>query len=222
MITLNSERLCVLDAENFDFPNVECAVDKLGGLLAIGGDLKTKRLLNAYKLGIFPWYSAGEPILWYAPNPRMVITPERAKISRSLKKTLRKKTFDVRVNAHFKKVIEYCVNIKRVGQDDTWITDEMQAAYIKLNAQGYAHSVETYEAGRLVGGLYGVGLGRVFFGESMFSCVSDAAKIAFFYLVKKMDYHLIDCQIPSAHLASLGAYKMTRSVFSAQLRILLR
>ena len=222
MTALNCERLRLLDVGNFDFPNVECAIDNLGGLLAIGGDLKTERLLNAYKLGIFPWYSKGEPILWYTPNPRMVITSERAKISRSLKKTLQKKVFDVRVDTHFAQIIEHCANIKRNCQDGTWITDEMQAAYIELSAQGYAHSVETYKEGRLVGGLYGVGLGGVFFGESMFSLVSDAAKVAFFYLVKKMDYRLIDCQIPSAHLASLGAYEMTRSAFSTQLKILLR
>jgi leucyl/phenylalanyl-tRNA--protein transferase len=188
------------------------------GLLAIGGDLSPARLLLAYQNGIFPWFSADDPILWYAPHERCVIYPDRMKISKSMRKILQSNTFELTENKAFEEVIEHCAKIPRIGQDGTWITNEMQQAYITLNAKGIAHSVEVWREDELVGGLYGVKIGKVFCGESMFSSVSNASKTALIYLVKTMDFDLIDCQLPNEHLMSLGAEMISREEYSGILK----
>lgn len=175
------------------------------GLLAIGGDLSIERLLLAYKQGIFPWYSEGEPILWYAPHERFVLFPEKFKLSKSLKKKTDNNLFTLTENQAFEKVIDNCAKIKRLGQDSTWITSEMRTAYTSLHKKGIAKSVEVWQGEELVGGLYGVAFGDVFCGESMFHTVSDASKIALSYLLKSEKYRLIDCQVYTNHLSSLGA-----------------
>jgi len=193
------------------------------GLLAAGGDLSTERLLAAYRQGIFPWYGEGEPILWWSPDPRMVLFPDELKISRSLSKTLRNKAYEIRFDTSFDAVIEGCAQ-SRSGQTGTWITAEMRAAYQRLHALGHAHSVETWIEGGLAGGLYGVAIGGVFFGESMFSRARDASKIALVALVgrcKAQDIRLIDCQMHTRHLASLGARDMPRLRFSQLLQELI-
>jgi len=174
------------------------------GLLAIGGDLSLERLLLAYSNGIFPWFSEREPILWYSPHQRCVIFPDRISVSKSMKKVLRDETFKITVDTAFEEVISNCAKTPRKGQDGTWITDEMQAAYINLHKKGYAHSVEVWQDDQLVGGLYGLKVNRVFCGESMFSKVSNASKAATIYL-SKLNVDLIDCQMPNDHLMSLGA-----------------
>jgi len=197
-----------------DFPNVETA-DQYG-VLAVGGDLSVNRLLNAYKNGIFPWYNQGEPIIWYAPPKRMVLFPEELKISKSMKQILKKEIFTVTFNRNFKEVIRQCKTIHRQGQQGTWITDEMEAAYLKLYELGKAKSVEVWQNNQLVGGLYGVDLDTVFCGESMFSLVSNASKTAFIYLVKHLqsqNYKVLDCQVYNDHLASLGAREIPRMEF---------
>ena len=197
-----------------DFPNVETA-DQYG-VLAVGGDLSVNRLLNAYKNGIFPWYNQGEPIIWYAPPKRMVLFPEELKISKSMKQILKKEIFTVTFNRNFKEVIRQCKTIHRQGQQGTWITDEMEAAYLKLHELGKAKSVEVWQNNQLVGGLYGVDLDTVFCGESMFSLVSNASKTAFIYLVKHLqsqNYKVLDCQVYNDHLASLGAREIPRMEF---------
>ncbi|MEJ1298850.1 MAG: leucyl/phenylalanyl-tRNA--protein transferase [Candidatus Sedimenticola sp. (ex Thyasira tokunagai)] len=198
------------------FPPVSQAEIEPDGLLAVGGDLSPERLLNAYQHGIFPWYSDDQPILWWSPDPRMVLFPEKIKISRSLRKSLRNRSFQVTFDHHFEEVIRACGEPRGDG-DGTWITEEMIGAYCQLNNLGYAHSVEVWRDNLLVGGLYGVALGGVFFGESMFSRESDASKVALVHLVVQISqwgYRMIDCQIHSAHLGSLGAEEIPRSEFS--------
>ena len=207
------------DSPDLRFPPVELASPE--GLLAVGGDLRAERLLEAYRHGIFPWYNPGQPILWWSPDPRAVLFPEKLHVSRSLRKTLRRKKFDVTLDTAFREVIRKCAQPRpgRAG-GGTWITPEMIEAYEVLHARGYAHSVEARREGRLVGGLYGVALGNAFFGESMFSNETDASKVAFVHLVKQLErwhYALIDCQISSAHLFSLGAEEIRRRDFMARL-----
>jgi leucyl/phenylalanyl-tRNA--protein transferase len=211
----------ILHSPVIPFPDVELALDEPNGLIAIGGDLSTERLLSAYRQGIFPWYSEGEPVLWYSPNPRMVITKDTLHISKSLEKVLRSNRFEVRMNMRFEQVISQCKNIKRKEQDSTWIDNDMVQAYIQLHHQGHAHSIEVYENDHLAGGLYGVAIGKVFFGESMFSCASNASKVALVYLLKNTGYQLIDCQVENPHLKSLGAFNIERSAFVQQLENLL-
>ena len=207
-----------LNKADTPFPNVNLALNEPNGLIAIGGDLSIDRMLLAYKNGIFPWYGEGEPILWYSPNPRMVITPDKLHVSKSLKKILHSSQFRVRIDMAFKEVILQCRTVQRPGQSGTWIDDEMVKSYCQLHELGYAHSYEVYKNDELVGGLYGVALGRVFFGESMFSLVSNASKVAFAHLLQKSKYCLIDCQIENQHLESLGAFKMPRDLFIQQLK----
>ena len=207
-----------LDEDNLKFPELELALKEPNGLIAIGGDLSLNRLLEAYSRGIFPWYSKDEPILWYSPDPRMVITPNTFHLSKSLKKTINSSRFDVLVDTSFKNIIKQCQETPRLGQPGTWIDDEMVKAYTNLHEAGYAHSYEVFENGKLVGGLYGVALGEVFFGESMFSLVSNASKVAFAFLLQNSHYQLIDCQVENQHLESLGAYNITRNLFIQQLK----
>jgi leucyl/phenylalanyl-tRNA--protein transferase len=205
------------------FPPVETALEYPSGLLAAGGDLSLPRLLDAYRRGIFPWYSEGEPILWWSPNPRMVLFPAELRVSRSLAKRLRRRDHEVRADTAFQTVMEGCA-APRTGQAGTWISPPMMEAYLALHAIGYAHSVETWMAGELVGGLYGVAIGRVFYGESMFTRVPNASKVAFVHLVRQLDlwgFGLIDCQMRTAHLASLGAREISRPNFTSRLRELL-
>jgi leucyl/phenylalanyl-tRNA--protein transferase len=190
----------------------------VSGIVAVGGDLSSERLLLAYRSGIFPWYSENDPILWHSPNPRFILELDEFKLSRSLKK--RMKHFEVRFNGDFESVIRECASIKRVGQNGAWLLDEMVNAYIKLHHLGHAMSVESYQNGELVGGLYGVVVGKVFCGESMFSHVSDASKVAFASLVKKLkdeEFELIDAQVYTNHLSSLGAKEISRDEFLARL-----
>ncbi len=188
------------------------------GLLAIGGDLSVNRLLKAYNSGIFPWYSEEQPILWFSPDPRMVLFPSELKISKSMRQLIRKNQFEVTFNTNFESVINNCATINRLGQDGTWITGDMQQAYKKLYEMGYAVSVEVWQDKELVGGLYGIWLKekRVFCGESMFSKVSNASKYGFITLVEWLEeknIKLIDCQVYTDHLASLGAREITRAAF---------
>ncbi len=203
-----------LDKEDIWFPDPYNAPGDYP--LAIGGDLSPERLIFAYSLGIFPWYSEDEPILWWSPDPRMILFPDELKISRSLKKVLKNKGFEVRFNTAFEDVIKNCATVKRKGQDGTWLTPEMIEAYIRLHKLGFAHSVETYLDGKLVGGLYGVAIGGVFFGESMFHKVSDASKVAFVHLVKRLKekgFDIIDCQQSTPHMARFGAREIPRKEF---------
>jgi leucyl/phenylalanyl-tRNA--protein transferase len=200
------------------FPDPSLA--EAGGLLAVGGDLSTRRLLAAYKKGIFPWYSENEPILWWSPDPRFVLFPEKFKVSHSLKQKIKKNLFSVRMDTDFEKVIGACAETERDHEAGTWITDEMKAAYIELHHKGYAHSVESYFNGKLVGGLYGVSIGKAFFGESMFHTMADASKIALYRLVvkaKESGFLFIDSQVETEHLVSLGAELIPRTQY---LRIL--
>ena len=204
------------DDTSYMFPHTDNALTEPDGLLAVGGDLSPERIITAYLNGIFPWYSHGQPILWWTPNPRAVLFPEKLHISKSLKKTLRKKTFRTTMNQAFEQVIYSCAETPRKNQDGTWITDEMQQAYLYLHQLGFAHSAECWLDDKLVGGLYGLALGKVFFGESMFSHQSNASKIAFVHLLdelKKSDYALIDCQVTTDHLLSLGAEEIPRDQF---------
>ncbi len=202
-----------------DFPPVELASPE--GLLAVGGDLRSERLLAAYRQGIFPWYSPGQPVLWWSPDPRTVLFPARLRISRSLGKALRQQRFRVTLDQAFERVIDACAAPRRNHPTGgTWITREMRTAYCQLHAQGYAHSVEAWSGSELVGGLYGVSLGGVFFGESMFSLATDASKVALARVVEQLTawgYSLIDCQVGSAHLFSLGAEEIPRRDFLATL-----
>jgi leucyl/phenylalanyl-tRNA--protein transferase len=202
------------------FPQVGTALAEPNGLLAAGGDLAPGRLLAAYRRGIFPWFSPGEPILWWSPDPRMVLLPHEMKVSRSLGRTLRAGRYHVRLDTVFPEVIRACATTPRRGQSGTWITGEMQAAYVRLHELGYAHSVEVFMDDQLAGGLYGIALGRAFFGESMFSWRSDASKIALAHLcehLKREEFGIIDCQMETAHLASLGARAIPRRDFVAAL-----
>ena len=196
------------------FPDPNLAEED--GLLAVGGDLGSERLLQAYANGIFPWYSDGEPILWWSPDPRMILFPNKFKISKSLEQSIRNKNFKVYFDRDFKSVISNCAIVNRKENEGTWITNEMQNAYIKLHEAGFAHSVETYLDDRLVGGLYGISLGKAFFGESMFHKERDASKIALNALVsriKEWGFHFIDVQQKTNHLKSLGAESIPRSKF---------
>ena len=191
------------------------ALREPNGLLAAGGDLSVKRLVAAYRQGIFPWYGEGQPVLWWSPDPRMVLYPREIAVSRSLRKRLRKRDFELRVDTCFVGVMRACAE-PRAGQGGTWITDQMLEAYASLHAAGLAHSVETWIEGELTGGLYGVALGSVFFGESMFSRASDASKIALVHLARQLErwkFGMIDCQMATAHLASLGAREIPRKDF---------
>ena len=204
-----------------DFPDVSMALTDPDGLLAIGGDLSSERLLSAYRRGIFPWFSDDQPVLWWSPDPRAVLFPEQLHISKSLAKTIRKNVFDIRLDTVFKDVILSCA-APRPRQDGTWITAEMMQAYTKLHKLGYAHSIECWKNNKLVGGLYGIAIGEVFFGESMFSLERDASKVAFAALAKgagKIKPKLIDCQIKSDHLQSLGATTISRNEFIRLLSI---
>jgi leucyl/phenylalanyl-tRNA---protein transferase len=198
------------------FPPIAKALAAPNGLLCAGGDLGPARVLDAYRRGIFPWFSEGDPILWWSPDPRMVLFPAELKVSRSLRKSLAHGGFEVRVDTAFREVIAACA-APREGHGGTWIVDEMVAAYTRLHELGFAHSVETWRAGELVGGLYGIALPKVFFGESMFTRVTDASKVALVHLVERLraeDYAVIDCQQATAHLASLGAREIPRKRFA--------
>jgi leucyl/phenylalanyl-tRNA---protein transferase len=190
------------------------------GLLAVGGDLSSERLLEAYRMGIFPWYSENEPILWWSPDPRLILDLDDFKISRSLRKTLKKQIFRVTFDQAFSQVIQACASVPREGQPGTWITDEMREAYERLHKLGYGHSVETWLDSELAGGLYGVSLGKAFFGESMFHQRSDASKVALVALVERLkswNFHFIDAQMTTEHLLRLGAKELPRRVFLKRL-----
>ena len=202
-----------------DFPPVEQARRHPNGLLAAGGDLSPERLLRAYRAGIFPWFSDGEPILWWSPDPRMVLFPRELRITRSLTKTLRKGDFEVRADSAFEQVIQACSE-PRPRQRGTWITAAMQSAYARLHRLGVAHSVETWRDGKLIGGLYGVALGHMFYGESMFSRATDASKIALVHLVRQLrhwEFGLIDCQMNTPLLSSFGAREIPRGEFTRRM-----
>ena len=204
------------------FPPPESALREPNGLLCAGADLSRERLLAAYRRGIFPWYSGDEPVLWWSPDPRMVLFCDELKISRSLAKSLRNKGFETRIDATFSRVIRACAE-PRKGESGTWISREMQAAYVALHHAGHAHSFETWQADRLVGGLYGVAIGRAFFGESMFSRVTDASKVALVRLVETLrarGFPMIDCQQRTPLLASLGAREIPRRQFLHRLAAL--
>lgn len=205
--------------EKYVFPNSDCATPE--GLVAVGGDLNRELLLTAYSQGIFPWYSNGEPILWWSPDPRTVLFPGKTKISRSLRKTLRHSGLCLTMDTEFERVIGECAT-SRGSPAQTWITKDMYSAYCDLHAQGYAHSVEVWRNKLLVGGLYGVALGKIFFGESMFFRETNASKVALVGLdwkLKRMNFHMIDCQVSSTHLLSLGAENITRASFLVELEI---
>lgn len=207
------------------FPPVRLALREPDGLLAAGADLSPQRLLTAYRHGIFPWFAPGDPILWWSPDPRMVLFPERLRVTRSLAKTLRNAPYEVRFDTAFDQVIAACAATPRAGQSGTWITAAMQAAYGRLHAMDYAHSVETWRDGRLIGGLYGIAIGRAFFGESMFAHATDASKIALAHLCRFLaarDFGIIDCQMETAHLATLGACPIPRDEFLARVAALVR
>lgn len=203
------------DSPNAQFPDPADAEQDPNGLLAIGGDLSNERLLMAYRRGIFPWYSTGQPLLWWSPDPRMVLLPEDFRVSRSLRKSIRRNRFEVSIDQAFDQVIDACSQ-PRPKEQGTWLVPEMIEAYGRLYRSGHAHSIETWLDGTLVGGLYGVALGRIFFGESMFSRASDASKIALVFLVDFMtrwDFALIDCQVYTEHLETLGAKQVPRAEF---------
>ncbi len=200
--------------QDLAFPPPELA--EPDGLLAIGGDLSPRRLLKAYRLGIFPWYAPGTPILWWSPDPRLVLFPDELKISHSLRRVLKKGHFHVTFDKTFRAVIEACALVRVRKGEETWLVPEMIEAYDRLHRMGTAHSVETWLDGKLVGGLYGVAMGRVFFGESMFSLVSDASKVALVHLVERLkafDFAFIDCQVTTGHLKRMGAREIPRSEF---------
>ena len=200
------------------FPPAEEA--EADGLLAVGGDLTKTRLLSAYRQGIFPWYEVGQPILWWCPDPRLVLFPEDLKISKSLGKVLRKDEFEIRFDSTFENVIKACADVRTKQGKGTWIIHEMQQAYNELHQEGYAHSVESWLNGELVGGLYGISLGQCFFGESMFSTVNDSSKVALVALAefsKQVGIKIIDCQMTTKHLLSLGAKEIDRKSFLRKL-----
>ncbi len=203
-----------LQTDQLFFPPINSA--NADGILAIGGDLLPERLILAYKSGIFPWYNAGEPIVWWSPNPRMVLFLEELVVSKSMRNTINKNVFEITFNQDFRGVISHCQKIKRDGQRGTWITNDMIEAYCKLNEMGVAKSVEVWKNKELVGGLYGIDLGNIFCGESMFSKVSNASKIAFIALVNQLktdNYLLLDCQVYNEHLESLGCREIERDAF---------
>jgi len=208
-----------LENNDNQFPDVELALTDPDGLLAVGGELSVARLLNAYRRGIFPWYEEGQPVLWWSPNPRCVLYPNQMHVSRSLKKALRKNRFKITFDTAFTEVITHCANI-RIDQGGTWITSDIMTTFQQLHAMGVAHSVEVWdfssEQPQLVGGVYGIAMGKVFFGESMFSRRTDASKIALYHLCQQLQawgFNLIDCQVDSEHLQSLGTQTLTRVEF---------
>lgn len=223
-IQLAAGRLAVLDADT-PFPSASQALTEPNGLLAVGGDLGPQRLLDAYSLGIFPWFSNGEPVLWWSPDPRMVLYPAELRISRSLAKSLKSGKlkaghYEVRFDTAFTDVMRACSAAARPGQDGTWISESMITSYTRLHQAGFAHSAETWIDGQLAGGLYGVAIGRMFYGESMFHHVTDASKVAFVRLVQELaakGFGLIDCQMKTPHLASFGAREIPRKDFLQQL-----
>ena len=199
---------------SYRFPNPRDASEE--GLLAYGGDLSIPRLMSAYRNGIFPWYNEGDPILWWSPNPRLLLYPEQFKVRKSFKRVLRSGKFSVTFDKHFTEVISHCASVPREGQEHTWIVSDMQRAYIHLHEEGVAHSVEVHLEGKLVGGLYGLAMGKVFFGESMFSLVSDASKVAFKALsdvLGSRGYDFIDCQMKTDHMLGLGAQIVKRDSY---------
>jgi leucyl/phenylalanyl-tRNA--protein transferase len=198
-------------SEKIEFPSYHQTSEE--GIIAVGGDLSEKRLLHAYKNGIFPWFSQGEPIVWYCPLERMVLFPEEVRVSKSMQKIIHKNDFKITEDRAFKEVIYQCKNIARKDGFGTWITDDMEDAYIRLHEIGVAKSIEVWFQNELVGGLYGVAINNVFCGESMFSIRSNASKLAFIYLAKSSKYNLIDCQMYNDHLASLGAREIERNHF---------
>jgi leucyl/phenylalanyl-tRNA--protein transferase len=205
-------------SEDLVFPSPHLASKE--GLLAVGGDLTRTRLLLAYSSGIFPWYSENEPILWWSPDPRLVLYPDELKISRSLSKVIKKGAYTVTVDCAFEQVITECARVRLENQEGTWIVDEMVKAYCNLHESGFAHSVEAWEGDHLVGGLYGVSLGRCFFGESMFTRLSNASKVAFVSLVqhlRSLNFTLIDCQVTTGHLTRFGAREVPRSRYLDEL-----
>lgn len=211
---INNKNMYLI-SESIEFPNVELANDEPNGLLAIGGDLSAERLIYAYRNGIFPWYSSGEPILWWSPNPRSILLPKELIIRRSLRKVIRNCQYKITFDQAFNDVIRACAAPREDGPQ-TWLNQDMIEAYQNLHQLGYAHSVECWYADKLVGGLYGVVIDKVFFGESMFKKRTDASKCAFVYLVKHLEmwgFKLIDCQIQTSHLDSLGASQIARSDF---------
>ncbi len=215
----HQHQLPYLLTDELAFPDVDLALDEPNGLLAVGGDLTSERLLLAYQQGIFPWYSAPDPIIWWSPDPRAVLYLEEMKVSRSLAKSLRNKNYDVWLNKDFSKVIQHCSEGRKYAEG-TWITDEMIQAYNLLHDQGDAHCISVYHENQLVGGLYGLSKGKFFFGESMFSRKSDASKVALYFLVQyliKADFLMVDCQVPNAHLTSLGSRNIRREEFIDQL-----
>jgi leucyl/phenylalanyl-tRNA--protein transferase len=208
-----------LPEEEHLFPKVELAEED--GLLAVGGDLSPGRLLTAYQMGIFPWYNEDSPILWWSPNPRWVLEPAQVHVSRSMAKVLKRGTFRVSFDEAFDRVIEACRAAPRPGQDGTWLVDDMVAAYNELHQLGFAHSVEVWQEHELVGGMYGISLGGCFFGESMFSKVTNSSKTALIGLARKLESHnflMIDCQVHTPHLESMGAQEMPRSEFVKTIR----
>jgi leucyl/phenylalanyl-tRNA--protein transferase len=208
-----------LDADT-PFPSLDRALKEPSGLLAAGGDLTPQRLLDAYRHGIFPWYNPGQPPLWWSPDPRMVLFPDELKVSRSLAKRLKKQDYEIRCDTAFREVMLACASTPRPGQDGSWIVPEILDGYCDLHALGYAHSIETWMDEKLVGGLYGVAIGRMFYGESMFHRATDASKLAFVHLVrhlKQQGYGMIDCQMHTPHLASLGAREIPRDEFARRL-----
>jgi leucyl/phenylalanyl-tRNA--protein transferase len=205
-------------SDRLSFPPPHLAIQE--GLLAVGGDLSVERLILAYRSGIFPWYSKGEPILWWSPDPRLVLYPSELRISKSLQKVIKRRLFQITVNKAFDAVIQGCADVKRSYGEGTWITDEMKSAYCRLHRYGYAHSIEAWQENELVGGLYGVALGHAFFGESMFSRVSNASKVAFVTFVeilKELKFDLVDCQVKTDHLIRFGAREIPRKKFLEQL-----
>lgn len=206
-------------SSDYIFPDPNSAMDE--GLLAYGGDLNPNRVLKAYQLGIFPWFNEGDPILWWSPNPRATLFPKQFKLSKSFKRVLRNKPYKVSFDNDFETVIKRCAQIERKDQEGSWIVPQMINTYTILHQRGFAHSVEVYEDDLLIGGLYGVSLGGAFFGESMFSLKKDASKIALYHLCQlciKMDFDFIDCQVPTAHLQSLGAQLIPRQQFLQMLK----
>ncbi len=211
-VSLNTQMYWL--TQDLIFPPVEKA--EVWGGLALGGDLSPERLLLAYCSGIFPWYETGQPIIWHAPDPRFVLFPANLKVSKSMRPVLNRQRFSITYDRHFEAVMRHCQQQKRKGQQGTWITEDMVAAYVRLHQLGYAHSVEAWQEDTLVGGLYGIALGSVFFGESMFSEVSNASKAAFITLVQQLQplgFTLIDCQVHTTHLESLGAEDIPRYLY---------
>ena len=217
----NNDLPIALNKNNYKFPDVDKACKNPNGLLAVGGDLAMPRLIEAYRNGIFPWYSDGQPLLWWSPDPRAVLYLDKLKVSRSLKKTIKQNKFRITIDQAFYEVVEACATIPRQGQEGSWITLEMQHAYAQLYRARYAHSIEAWYNDELAGGLYGICIGPYFFGESMFSRQTDASKVALFHLselLKSYCFRFIDCQVPNPHLSSLGVSSIERKVFIKDLK----